>query len=210
MSEEEHAVKSNNIKIAVTAVISVLLGAAFILALINFGMNFQQNLDSREEAKKKSDEIVSIISVDYAAHDFTYKIPSGAVDNYLVSATKADSKENYLVINSNDMLGDALSALHSASGAGVSFDGDIPTDFSVKDGFFNSGAVIMVTNETEGLLKFDIKSVTRDADYNIQIDTSSKVKKSDDDSEEKTGQVIFVEISNIQPKSVTIKNEVEE
>ena len=39
--------KSFNTKIIVTAIVSILLGAAFVLALILFGMNVQRNFDNK-------------------------------------------------------------------------------------------------------------------------------------------------------------------
>ena len=63
MAEEDN--KSNNTKIAVTAIMTILFGFVFILALILFGMRVQNNIDAKKEEKKRSEEIVTINSVDF-------------------------------------------------------------------------------------------------------------------------------------------------
>ena len=73
--EQQHKYESNNLKIAITAVVSVLLGAAFLLALVQFGMNVQQDIDAKTEQKKETEKIVSIINVDYSSASFGYIAP---------------------------------------------------------------------------------------------------------------------------------------
>jgi hypothetical protein len=203
MSGEEQDVKSNNIKIAVTAVMSVLLGAAFIMALILFGMRFQTNLDAKAEEKKRSEEIVTINSVDFKTDSFAYKAPSGEneVENYLVNLINKESKDDYVVINSNSMLEDVLNALRGASG-------DNNISYSVDKDFFNSGSVVLVTHEAAKLSDFRVNTVTRDADYNLQIDAVAKYGDSNLDTID--GRAVFVKISNIQPKDIEVKIEKEE
>ena len=195
---EENDVKQNNIKIAVTAVFSVLLGAAFILALIHFGMRVQNNIDTKAEEKKKADEVITINSVDFQATNFSYKIPKNDTDeeskNYLVKLINKESDLDYVVVNSNSVFEDVMNAIRAASGnENISYD--------VSDGFFNSGAIIAVTREANCLESFDVKTVTRDADYNLQIDADYKQCEGGD----KSGYVSLVKISNIQPKGVEIK-----
>lgn len=195
---EENDVKQNNIKIAVTAVFSVLLGAAFILALIHFGMRVQNNIDTKAEEKKKADEVITINSVDFQATNFSYKIPKNDTDeeskNYLVKLINKESDLDYVVVNSNSVFEDVMNAIRAASG-------NENISYNVSDGFFNSGAIIAVTREANCLESFDVKTVTRDADYNLQIDADYKQCEGGD----KSGYVSLVKISNIQPKGVEIK-----
>ena len=195
---EENDVKQNNIKIAVTAVFSVLLGAAFILALIHFGMRVQNNIDTKAEEKKKADEVITINSVDFQATNFSYKIPKNDTNeeskNYLVNLINKESDLDYVVINSNSVFEDVMNAIRAASG-------NENISYNVSDGFFNSGAIIAVTREANCLESFDVKTVTRDADYNLQIDADYRQCEGGD----KSGYVSLVKISNIQPKGVEIK-----
>ena len=195
---EENDIKQNNIRIAVTAVFSVLFGAAFILALIHFGMRVQNNINAKAEEKKKAEEVITINSVDFQTTNFSYNIPKSDSDeqtkNYLVSLINKDLDQNYVVVNSNSVFEDVMNAIRAASG-------NESISYSVNDGFFNSGAIIAVTREANCLESFDVKTVTRDADYNLQIDANYKQCEGGD----KTGYVSLVKISNIQPKSVEIK-----
>ncbi len=195
---EENDVRQNNIKIAVTAVFSVLLGAAFILALIHFGMRVQNNIDTKAEEKRKADEVITINSVDFQATNFGYKIPKNDTDegskNYLVKLINKESDLDYVVINSNSVFEDVMNAIRAASG-------NENISYNVSDGFFNSGTIIAVTREANCLESFDVKTVTRDADYNLQIDADYKQCEGGD----KSGYVSLVKISNIQPKGVEIK-----
>jgi hypothetical protein len=204
MSEEDHDIKTNNIKIAVTAVMSVLLGAAFILALISFGMRVQTNIDNREEQKKKSDEVVTINSVDFDTTSFSYKVPESDSDtpkNYLVGLVEKNSEESYILINSKSKLEDVMNAIRGASGnEGISYD--------ISDNFFNSGSIVAVTREASGLSDYSVKTVTRDASYNLQFDTTEKL--GGDKEAGIMGRVVFVKISNIQPKGIEIKADKEE
>ena len=94
------------------------------------------------------------------------------------------------------MLDKVLGKLRSASG-------DDSISYSVEDTFFSSGSVIMIAEERSGISALDINAVTRDGDYNIQIDAAMKSGESkvDDNTE---GFATFVKIRNIQPKSVKV------
>ena len=111
---EEHDIQSNNIKIAITAVISVLFGAAFIMALILFGMRVQNGIDNKAAEKKKADEIITINSVDFDATSFSYSIPNAEKDqegNYLqmlIGDKDVSAKSDYYLINSKSKLDDVM------------------------------------------------------------------------------------------------------
>lgn len=198
MTEEDHEkYESNNFKIAVTAVVSVLLGAAFILALIQFGMNVQQDIDSRSAAKKESEKIVSVMSVDYSTADFAYTVPDADTDNYLISTVKGDASDNYLVVTSKDTLESVLDVIRKSSG-------DDSISYGVDDKFFESGAVIVVTGEGTDLTSMKINSVSRDENYNIQIDVKKEMAPTESEDSPVRGFASFVKIRNIQPNGVKI------
>ena len=189
-SEIQH---SNNIKIAVTAVVSVILGIAFVLALITYGISVQQRINRDEEKKAKEDAVVSIIGVDYKTHDYAYDIPANIAEddsfnNYLFYRIGIDQDKQYFVVDSKDKLDSVLSA------AGIE---SYPID---ADTFFLTSSIVVVNTEAEGLSGYSVTAVSRDENYNLQID----VKKSVDSDATKKGHVAFVEVSNIQPSGVTV------
>lgn len=201
MSEDQET-RSNNIKIAVTAVISVLFGAAFIMALILFGMRVQNNIDAKADEEKKANEIVTINSVDFETAAFSYSIPNAdkdSVGNYLqmlIGDKDVDAKSGYYLINSKSKLDDVMNAIRTASG-------NESISYNVDASFFNSGSIIAVIREAKKLDKFEAVTVTRDADYNLQIDANEKYDS--DAKDEKVGRVSLVKISNIQPKTIEVK-----
>ncbi|MCQ2571275.1 MAG: hypothetical protein MJ154_03455 [Candidatus Saccharibacteria bacterium] len=201
MSEEDKKYESNNTKIAITAIMSVCLGAAFIMALILFGMRVQNNINAREEERKKADEVITINSVDFDTTNFAYTVPkneNGEYDsNYLINKISKESTDrNYVVLNSNDALDDALSAIRVAAGSES-------ISYEVEENFFNASSIIMVVREGEKLNDFQVKTVTRDADYNLQIDATEAL--SAEETGAKNGQVVFVKVRNIQPKAIDVK-----
>ena len=198
MAEDDN--KINNTKIAVTAIMTILFGIVFILALILFGMRVQNNIDLKKEEKKKSEEIVTINSVDYETVSFGYKAPNSAIESkdYLVNNIKANTNTSYIVINSNSMLEDALNAIRGASG-------DNGISYSVEENFFNSSSIIAVTREASKLSGFEVKTVTRDADYNLQIDTAGKYDGVDPGEDQINGFVVLVKVRNIQPNYIDVK-----
>lgn len=201
MSEDQET-RSNNIKIAVTAVISVLFGVAFIMALILFGMRVQNNIDAKADKEKKANEIVTINSVDFETATFSYSIPNAdkdGVGNYLqmlIGDKDVDAKSGYYLVNSKSKLDDVMNAIRAASG-------NENISYNVDASFFNSGSIIAVIRESKKLDKFEAVTVTRDADYNLQIDANEKYNS--DAKDEKVGRVSLVKISNIQPKNIEVK-----
>ena len=205
--EENQKYESNNIKIAVTAVLSVLLGAAFILAIIHFGMSVQQDIDAKIEVKKEKEKVVSIINVDYNSTLFGYTVSGGTMTreerdalpkNRLIEKIREGYDENYLVIDSQDLLDKVLDAIRSKSN-------DNSISYSVEKDFFSSGSVILVTSEEYGLSDIEIEAVSRDEENNIQIDASLRYDNVMNLADAKSGRAVLVKIRNIQPKSVEVK-----
>ena len=197
---EKQELESSISKTIVTAIMGVLIGAVFILALINFGMGIQLKY-SQKQATTASDKVFSIIAVDYSTASFDYNVANdlggGAkLDNYLVSLYDSSLNQNYLVIRSNDMLEKVMSSIRQASGnSALSYD--------IEEKFFYSGSIIMVAEESDNLADFSILSVTRDEDYNIQIDAKKKLSE-DNCADTCHGKAAFIKIHNIQPSNVTV------
>lgn len=180
-----------NYKIVLSAIFSVLLGAVAVLALVNFGMNVQRKFDGEVEAEEKKEHITEIIAVDYQADTFGYTVLEGG-ESLLKKLEVGENESSYTVI-SKDELGKVTEAIAGYGGASPFY--------QIEDSFFNSSSVIVVPLETAGLTDLQVKSVTRDENYNIQIDLASTKDKSIADV---SGRVVFVKLSNIQPSYVTI------
>lgn len=207
MTEEEHnnQENNNNLKIIITAIFSVMFGAVFILALINFGAGMQRTLDIREEKRKKDSEIVSILGVDYESVGFSYVVPASVTPkeesekqpkNYLFhNASVEDEDADYTVITSKDQLDNMLSAIQSASGD--------TKGFAVEDDFFQTSSIVVVNVEESGLSDLKVKAIARDEKYNLQIDLTKDTGMSDL-ADAIDGRVVFVKIKNIQPSLVDV------
>lgn len=190
--------KSFNTKIIVTAIVSVLLGAAFVLALILFGMNVQRNFDNKTAEKQQKEKIVSVINVDYGEPVYfsynTGKIreaDSNPVHNLLDKLGVSKSKD-YFVIDSNDKLSAVLDAAGHTG------------EYTVEDDYFSSSSIVAVPFERSGLESLKIKGVSRDEDYNITV---NGVYNDPLQIINITGRVALIKLQNIQPKLVTVSIE---
>ena len=190
--------KSFNAKIIFIAIASVLLGAAFVLSLITFGMSAQRKFDSENAAQQQKSKVVSIIPVEYEAADFEFGfVVDGTLDEdknlesiELIGGKKGDV---YYVINSSDKLKNALDAL------------ELTGKYEIDASFFKSGSVVAVPIDGFGYtIGTDVKSVVRDENYNITIDIDQTNVMTDDVAVAYTGRLVLVKLPNIQPKQVTV------
>jgi len=182
--------KSFNAKIIITAVVSVLLCAAFVLSLITFGMNAQRKFDNANAEQREKSKIVEVKAVEYEASYFSYSTSEldPANTRYLLDKLGAPKGQNYYIINSQDKLDAVLDAAgHSG-------------EYSVPAEFFKSSSIIAVPFEHAGLSNFDVKGVTRDENYNVAISLSYFDALQ---VENIMGSVALVKLQNIQPKLVT-------
>lgn len=199
MGEEEQHESHNstnyiNAKIVITAIVSVLLGGAFVLAMVNYGMNIQKRFDAAEKKEEQSKHVDEIIAVKYGAKTFDYSVPEGQkAGRYVLNKLGAGVEDKYYVIDNSDTLREALELVSSLS------EGEVKLD--VSDDFFISSSIIAVPVEKVDLADISIKSVTRDENYNIQIDAELLSAEGID---ERAGSILFVQLENIQPKKVTV------
>ena len=194
--EENHSHISTNyvdFKIVISAIFSVLLGAVAILALINFGMNMQRKFESETKNQEARNRVESIIAVDYEADAFKYSGLLG--DETLADKLKLTENEKAFIVDSKDKLTQVIEAITGIEGT--------EPFYQVSDGFFNSSSVIVVPVEGAGLDGASVKSVTRDENYNIQIDIEKK-EQTDATTGKFNGRAIFVKLRNIQPADVTV------
>lgn len=209
--EQEDNIKRNNTKIAVTAIFSVLLGVAFILTLILFGMSAQRDYDNMRQDNSakvdKGDDVVSIIGLEYSSASFKYNTLKTTDDGEEVAEQKSMScllsasglgDETYAIIDSNDKLNSLVSNLRDMSG-------DEALSYSVDENFLLSGTIIAVVSESGNPDSIEAKSVVRDEDYNVQVNVKvnqSEAELQDDDS--KPGVLTLIKIRNVQPKKVSV------
>ena len=182
--------QSFNAKIIITAVVSVLLCAAFVLSLITFGMNAQRKFDNQNAEQRAKDKIVEVKAVDYEVEYFNYSTGEIYPGNTrtLLDKLGAQKGQNYYVINSQDKLDAVLDATGHSGG------------YSVPAEFFKSSSIVAIPYEHAGLSGLKVKGVTRDEDYNI---TASLSYADAFEIENIMGIVALVKLQNIQPKLVT-------
>lgn len=213
MGEQDENIKRNNTKIAVTAIFSILLGFAFILALILFGMSAQRdyaNMQEKSAAKNKSsEEVVSIIGLEYSSASFGYvalndvAAPNGdstQAAHYKSSLLNASGlgDKSYAIIDNNDKLENLISNLRD-------FSGDETLSYVVDEKFMSSGTIIAISSESNDLSSLTAKSVVRDQDYNIQVNVEAK-KDAElaQGGDTKRGILTLVKIHNVQPKEISV------
>ncbi len=182
--------KSFNAKIIITAVVSVLLCAAFVLSLITFGMNAQRKFDNENAEQRQKEKIVEVKAVDYEVEYLHYSTGEVYPGNTrtLLDKLGVQKGQNYYIINSQDK----LNALLDASGHSGAY--------SVPAEFFKSSSIVAIPFEHAGLSNLRVRGVTRDEDYNI---TASLSYADAFEVENIMGIVALVKLQNIQPKLVT-------
>ena len=225
-SEEK---KNFNTKIIIIAIVSVLLGAAFVLSLITFGMNVQRKFDIENATQREKTKTVSIINLEYEEASFGYALvfgdgrhEDGMIVPTMVERLGGVRGNDYYVINSSDKLESTLNLIRHNG------------EYSADASFFKSGSIIAVPVEKNvGYIDCRVKNVVRDENYNITIDIEYKNSldpsiqfddgnNSEDDELESNegavkgiedsstfdvaynGQLVLVKLSNIQPKHVTV------
>ena len=195
----EHSI----LKISFAALLSVFTGAALILGSISFGMNVQRNIDERNGKTGGSGDI-SVIGVDYSSELFNYVYGGGygtkedvanEPKNKLLKRIGASEDDNYYIIDSSSKLDNVKSAISYYAGSNI--------NYSVESNFFYTGSVILVNKEAYGLSGLKVRSVSRDGNYNIQIDVD-ETYGNDNVLDGGNGSALLVKVGNIQPKSVKV------
>lgn len=190
-----------NSKIILTTVVVVLLGAVFLLALVFFGMQISEKYNQGIETPDQpaaNQPVLETIKVDHEDVSTTY-IPdqnqSSEYKNSLMHKYGVDDAE-YAILRSESDLEDFVETINSTLGEGVT-----PFVYSVGNDFFSNGTVIAVAKEDAGLTSATVDDVYRDEDYNIHL---SGHYASPSDTTSLSGIVTFIQIQNIQPKTVDL------
>ena len=190
-----------NSKIILTTVVVVLLGAVFLLALVFFGMQisekYNQEVDTPEQPTTNQ-PVLETIKVDHEDISTTYipdQNPSSEYKNSLMHKYGVDDAE-YVILRSESDLEEFVETINSTLGENAT-----PFVYSVGNDFFSNGTVIAVAKEDAGLTKATIDDVYRDEDYNIHL---SGHYASPSDTTSLSGIVTFIQIQNIQPKTVDL------
>ena len=183
--------QSFNAKIIITAVVSGLLCAAFVLSLITFGMNAQRKFDSENAAQQEKNKIVEVKTVEYDADYFAYSAHAEypTVTRYLLDKLDAPKGQDYYIINSQDKLNAVLDAAGHTG------------EYTVSEDFFKSSSIVAVPYEHKGLSGVSVKGVSRDENYNVSVNL---VYSDMLQVENIGGYVALIKLQNIQPKVVTV------
>lgn len=198
----ENLKNSINSKIILTAIISVLIGAAFILIFIFTGMQISHKYDQSQKpatANNKTPEVEQVIELEYDSYEYGYTADSeySATEHYRNLVFELlDAKSDYILIDNTDKLAEVLDVIALVNDNRV-----MERPQGLDEEFFMSGSVIAVGVQDRGLSSSDISGVHRDANYNIFI-TLNKVAASD--TINYIGKVYLIKLPNIKPKSITV------
>jgi hypothetical protein len=195
-------------KVVLTTAICFLAGAAIVMGLILFGMEINKKymaLVDGDPALTDKDNITEVISVKYDSASYSYRpeVNADSSENQepkYYTLLKKLNCEKYCLIKSNTEYEDAINQVNMLGGRTEEH------GLQLEENFFNSGSVILITSEMEGLSYFGINSITRDGDYNIYINTSSIAAN---DTTNVEGDAVFIKIENIQPKYVELTERAE-
>lgn len=189
-------------RIIITATIVLLLGIIFVLVLILFGIHASQNYSHKEpqtpliNTAEPADESILVeyeeLSTNYSA---AQEKPNSVV-NSLMHKYGIDDAE-YAILHSAEELDDFVNTINT-----MNTEGATPFIYSLDPDFFKTGTVIVISKEGVGLDNVAIDSVSRDKNYNIHIIghyTSSR------DVTTVSGRLSFLQIQNIQPKTIELK-----
>ena len=165
-----------NYKTILTTMLCTLVGVLFILCLIFVGME----MASKDRRSIFTSNDVEVIPVYYEQQQVGYEIEDWQISQdtdtpYIFSDfnTKYYGKD-YAVINSKTQLDQLMQTAASVAGE---------TDFHDMDSsFFETGSVIAVALEKKDYYSYNISSVTRDENYNLQINVDAfKYEQTDEE-----------------------------
>ena len=188
-----------NSKIILTAIMTVLIGAAFILMMIFAGMQISQKYEQNENATtQKEPEVEQVIELEYKAYEYSYGTDSEYSETdhaQNLVFEQLDEKGKYILINDSERLGEVLDAITRVRGGANT---EMP---EVEEDFFISGCFIVVGVQDRGLSSSSVVGVHRDANYNVFV-TLRKV--ADLDTMSYSGSIYLIKLPNIQPKDIKI------
>ena len=187
-----------DLKMILTAIIGVMLGAVFVLTLIFTGILLNERYRTMRAEHTQKEKVVDVVSVTYDEKKYSYYPAINGGDN----ETDFDSllrmlgtDKNYYLIQSQTEYANVVSTIESLGGK-ISTE-----DFNLPDGFFYSGSLILITAEMQGLTEFKVNSITRNEDYHLRIDVT---KTASSEFYGLNGSAILIKVPNIQPDFVEV------
>lgn len=190
---------SINSKIILTAIMTVLIGMAFILMMIFAGVQISQKYEQGEKpVVQKEPEVEQVIELEHTAYKYEYGADSEySESNHVQNLVfeQLDVKSNYILIDNTDRLAEVVEAISRVRGSEVT---EMP---NIEDDFFTSGVIIAVGVQDRGLSRASVEAVHRDANYNIFV-TMNKVANLDTMSY--SGVIFLIKLPNIQPKTINV------
>ena len=187
-----------DLKMILTAIVGVLLGAVFILTLILTGVIVNERYRDMHTKSTYKEKIADVVAINYETKSYNYypAIDGGGDKTDYKSLLKLlGTDKDYLLIQSQTEYDKVVSTLVSL-GTEIS-----SSDLNLPDGFFYSGSLILLTTEMEGLTEFKVNSITRNEYYDLRVDVSKTTKS---DLYGIAGKAILVKIPNIQPGVVEV------
>ncbi len=189
-------------KTILTTMLCTLVGVLFILCFIFVGIR----MASGESIISANNEDIEIIAIDYSLQQYDYVVQ----DWQIAKDTKAPyiftdletkySGGRYAVINSRTQLNTLMQTLNSIT-SGDNFYG-----VGADDNFFESSSVVAIALEDINYSSYNIASITRNEDYNLQINIDA-VRLADDaitERDSSDSDLFLVRVPNIQPRSVDV------
>ncbi len=187
-----------DLKMILTAIVGVLLGAIFILTLILTGVIVNERYRNIRAEHSQKEKIADVVAISYDTKNYGYypAVNGGGDDTDFKSLLRMlGTEKDYLVIQSQSDYEKVVSTI-------ASLGGNITTsDLDLSENFFYSGSLILLTAEMEGLTEFKVNSITRNESYDLRIDVSKNTKS---DVYGIGGEAILVKIPNIQPSVVEV------
>ena len=188
-----------NYKIVLTAIMTVLIGAAVIMSMIFYGMKLSQKYEEDKRlANQPAPAVEKVIEVEYEEESFAYStdhVYSETEHSQSLVLENLDVKQPYLIVNTPEKLDEVLDAIARVRG-------ENRPEYKVDEGFFVSSSIIVTAVQDRGFERANITGVHRDASYNISITIE---KMSPFDTQTYSGAVYFIKVPNIQPTEVSVK-----
>ncbi len=187
-----------DLKMILTAIVGVLLGAVFILTLILTGVIVNERYRDMHTKSTYKEKIADVVAINYEAKSYNYypAIDGGDGETDFKSLLRLlGTDKDYLLIQSQTELDKVVETIASLGGQITS------TDFNLPDDYFYSSSLILVTAEMQGLTEFKINSITRNEYYDLRVDVSKNTKS---DLYGIGGKAILVKVPNLQPSVVEV------
>ena len=187
-----------DLKMVLTAIVGVLLGAVFVMTLIFAGMIISERYYYARMASTQTEKITDVVPIEFESKSYHYypAVNGGDNEGYFESLLRVlGTNKSYYVISTQAEYETVVRTINSLGGEASTSDFDLPNDY------FNSSSLILVTAEMRGLSQFHINSITRNEGYDLRIDVSAADAY---DTVNVDGRAIIIKVPNIQPENIVV------